>query len=262
MHREDLIITTPWSESEEARKLAIRLARRFAAQVIPRGDRSIVELCTDAQVDMVLVADSPPKLYHRLTPSEPLFFHPGMAMQRVLRLGRGERDRLLQAAMIEKGDKVIDATLGLGTDALVLSAGVGEEGQVIACESSSVLAKLFQVAIEERSSQPDWLAVLLGRVAVWERNHQQALQELPDKSVDVVYFDPMFQTPSSQPSSIDRMRVFAEGSPLTESVLREAKRVSRRTVVVKERLSSGVFERFGLTPDKPRSRFSYGVLKL
>jgi len=259
--RMSLVVTSPWSGVANERAL-LELSAWFDASIVPRANRSIVQLCLEEEVDAVVVADSPPKLYHRLNPTKPLFFHPGMAMQRVLRLRRGERDRLLDVAGVTAGDTVVDATLGAGADALVLAEGVGPDGRVVACESSLPVARLFTYAIQTRYYQPPWLAALLGRIEVQEQEHLTFLRHMDDKSVHVVYFDAMFEQPLSEDANVESLRPFADFSPLSAEAVEEAKRVARRSVVAKGILTSAAFTRHGFQPDKPKSRFAYGAIRL
>lgn len=71
-------------------------------------------------------------------------FHPNMALIRLIQLNRGESDRFLSATGLQRGDAFLDATLGLGTDALVAAWKVGEEGRVITIEHSAILAALIR----------------------------------------------------------------------------------------------------------------------
>ncbi|QQE80969.1 class I SAM-dependent methyltransferase [Alicyclobacillus sp. SO9] len=261
-HATRFVVTTPWSESDAASKQADELALWFHCKRVVRNARSIVKVCRDEAVEACLIADEVPKFYHMSAPDKALYFHPGMAMQRCLQLERGQSDRLLTAAGVRLGDTVVDATLGLGTDSLVLAFAVGDKGRVESLEVSEPLAILVSFAIHKRAEQPDWMQPLLERIRVHVTDYLSFLQMMPTDSVDIVYFDPMFRSRSHHPSSADALREYADSRALSEAAIREAKRVARRRVVVKERISSGVFERFGLRPDKERARFSYGILNV
>lgn len=258
--RTRVVVTTPWSQTPESWLLAGELSEWFGCERVLRNARSIVKVCEDEGVDACLIADKVPKLYHSFAPDKALYFHPGMAMQRLLNLRRGQPDRLLTAAGVKSGDTIVDATLGLGTDALILAAGAGPAGRVESVENSEPLAKLFSYAIHTSREQTEWIQPLLERIHVHLMDHVSFLKCLETDSVDIVYFDPMFRDRTRQPSNADALRQYADPRELSKKTMREAVRAARRCVVVKERVSSGVFERFGLEPDKRRTRFSYGVL--
>ncbi len=231
----------------------------FGVRTVHRKNRSLSRIFCEEHVEVVLVADVQPTWYHVRDPEHPFRFHPGMGLLRLQAMERGEQDRLLAAANIQPGDSVLDATLGLGVDALVLAAGVRDEGHVLACESSWVLARTFVWALQHRFEYEPLVAEALARVQVHEADHLEVLAKLPDESVDVVYFDPMFRKPTDKTTPLDAIRPFAEPQPLREDAWRQAQRVARRAVVMKERPGSGEFDRFGLVPDKRRGRFAYGV---
>ena len=83
------------------------------------------------------------------------------------------------------------------------------------------------------------------RIEVRHSHHLDYLKSLPDQSVDIVYFDPMFREPITDSASINPLRHYANGEPLDAESVREAIRVARKTVVMKEARSSGEFERLG-----------------
>ncbi|MCL6593484.1 MAG: class I SAM-dependent methyltransferase, partial [Alicyclobacillus sp.] len=192
---ERLICTTPWQATATAWQRAEAMAAWFQARLVPRQQRNIETLLATEDAETLVVAEELPHLYHRSAPGQPLFFHPGLACQRLRVLRRGGIDRLLQAARIRPGDVVVDATLGAGVDALVLAYGVGCSGKVWALESSWVLARVFQYAQRCHGHGYRDIAELLPRIQVHIGDHTAWLAALPDDSVDVVLFDPMFRRP-------------------------------------------------------------------
>ncbi len=224
-----------------------------------RNNRSIEQLFAQEQARVVVVAQEQPVLYHAESPDTALFFHPGMALQRIRAMENGQVDRLIRVAGIKPGNHVIDATLGMGMDTMVIAHAVGESGRVTAMESSWWLVKLFEFAQGELNPKFPEVQSLLQRVQVIQGNHEQLLCAQAPCSAHVVVFDPMFRRPPDRESSMDTARHWTMAGALSERAVACAKRVAARSVVFKERPSSGEFERFGLLPDKPRARFAYGV---
>lgn len=74
------------------------------------------------------------ELYH--SEGEKFFFHPNSAMFRAKRMLRGEPDPFVEAAQVEPGDKLLDCTLGLGSDAIIASLAAGELGEVCGIEKA------------------------------------------------------------------------------------------------------------------------------
>lgn len=258
-NRPECVCTTPWNTRVKNQVWLEQVTAWFHGREVARRNRSIAQLMDEEDTSVVVVADVAPKLYHQSNPDRPLFFHPGMAYQRLALLNSGGKERLVTAAQVQPGDTVIDATLGLGADSLVLAHAVGQQGRVIAIEAAFLLAQLFLFEKHNPAGNYPWLSPLFGRIEVRVASHERILAAMPSNSVDVVVFDPMFRRPPDRESSLDPARQFAIPEPLTERAWREAQRVARRTVVLKERPGSGEFARFLLSPDKPRGRFAYGV---
>src|SRR5438445_301157 len=79
-------------------------------------------------------------------------------------------------------------------------------------------------------------------------DHRQALREMPDGSVDVVLFDPMFRSAGESGALFELVRTLAEHAPLATETLREAQRVARRGVLVKDAPPGNELARLGLRP--------------
>lgn len=252
------VATTPWRDVSDAVELARQLADFFDIPYAPRRNRSVLRLLDEEACDVVVVADREPKLFHREAPEEPMFFHPGMARQRIARINRGQSDRLIELCGIQPGDRVIDATLGLGTDSLVFACAVGATGHVTALEQVPLIYHLVRYAQATGAPAYPGIGRYLARIDLQLGDHTAYLSTLPDGAADIVYFDPMFAVPA-QSAGIEPLRPFANYGAVSERAFAEACRVARRAVVIKERPLSGVFERLGVTPDQPRRRFAYGV---
>jgi 16S rRNA (guanine1516-N2)-methyltransferase len=179
-----------------------------------------------------------------------LRFHPGMAHLRLLRLEAGEDDTLVRTAELRTGDRVLDATLGLGQDALVAARAVGPAGRVVGVEKSLALYAVVSEGL--RGFEPGPRACAVEAVHAHARDY---LGSLPDRSFDVVFFDPMFERPRKAQPAFEVLRRFAEHAPLTPALLAEARRVARRWVVVKGSRYSDDLKKLGLTPE-PGSRYA------
>jgi hypothetical protein len=75
------------------------------------------------------------------------------------------------------------------------------------------------------------------------RDHQDFLNELPANSYDAVYFDPMFQHAYLRSTSINAIRPFAVYQTLQAATIKEALRVARKRVVMKETARNKEFYR-------------------
>ena len=233
-----LITTAPSGSFDEAEELAAR----FGLEAQPRADRVVPELVDAAGGAPVLVLGSARAdlLYRGRTFRASV----GMAFLRLVRARQGEVDPLVRAADLRRGDEVLDATLGLGGDALVAAHATG--ARVIGLEASPVLAA-FVTAGLRRLLAPGRVAA--DRIDVRCADHRAVLRELPARSVDVVLLDPMFQGSAAQSAPIfDLVRELAEHAPLDPDTLEEARRVARRGVLIKDAPPGRELARLGLEP--------------
>ena len=110
--------------------------------------------------------------------------------------GRLQHEMLVKAASSEKeGRKAIDATAGMGEDALLLAA---QGYEVTLYEQNPVVAALLKDAIR-RAKKNQILKDIAGRMKVVEADSVESMSKLLDP-VDVIYLDPMF--PARQKSSL------------------------------------------------------------
>lgn len=74
-----------------------------------------------------------------------LYYHPSMATLRVRALKEGKTDHLVEALALRPGSRVLDGTLGLASDAAVISYAVGSEGTVVGVEASPILYQMTRL---------------------------------------------------------------------------------------------------------------------
>ncbi len=247
-----IAVTTSLHPSPEEAEAASVAARRWGLLLATRGARSTAQLREEEGVEGLLV------LTRRgaslvLPPGERVHvWSPGMGALRAKRVARqlaegppadgAERDPFFEATGIREGDAVLDCTLGLGADALVAAVAAGSSGRVVGIEGSRALAAWVAEGLA-RSRLP-----AAGRIEVRAALHGELLNALPDKSFDVVLFDPMFRHARAAPGGFDVLRRLADPSPLTPEAVTRARRVARRWVVVKDGAPGWDLARLGLTP--------------
>lgn len=192
----------------------------------------------------------------------PLFFHPSMSMIRVKRMRSGEEDPLVRLAGIRPGDRIIDCTAGLGSDAIVFSYAAGEQGSVTALESAAVPCYLLKQGLAAYESNVPGLEAAMRRIEVLCCDHLSYLQALDAGSADVIYFDPMFRKPIRESSSIRAIRGLADDRALSERTIAAARRAARRAVILKEHRDSGEFARLGFEEiHRSSNKTAYGVIR-
>lgn len=205
---------------------------------------------------------------------ECISFHPNMALIRAITILRGGPDRFLAATQLSPGDSFLDATLGLASDALIGSLAIGERGRVLGLEKSPILAAVikdglnhfsensFKAKTEHKKAAWASLVQAARRIEVHWAEHGEFFRQIQSKSVDVIYFDPMFRSTLHHSDSIQPLHQWSEHSPLDPLDVMEACRIARSRVVLKERKNSPEFKRLGfeILPGGRYSSVDYGVI--
>jgi 16S rRNA (guanine1516-N2)-methyltransferase len=248
-----VIVTTGFDPSEETRRHAEELAAQFSLPLVDRREDSLQELRRRYNVSAILVVTA--RGVRLETPDrQTFFFHPNTAAFRIKRLLRGDTDTMLAACQIQPGDEVLDCTLGLGADAIVFAHAVGSAGRVVGIESERLIALLVADGLRHWPTGSEALRRAMRRVEVLVGDHLNVLAKLPDRSFDVVYFDPMFERTVESSTGIAGIREYANEASLSEEAVRQALRVARRRVVLKEGKAGRHYQRFGFTPYRARGK--------
>lgn len=257
-----MLVTTSYNPSNELVEEAARLSALYGGRVVPRKKYSLELLRKNYKDNAVLlVTREEIRYYEEDHPAT--FFHPSMSLVRVKRMQRGEADLLIEASGAVAGDHVIDCTAGLASDAIVFSYVVGAEGQVVALESEEIPAMLIQEGLVQYESEIPELNAAMRRITVRRTHHLPYLQQLAAKSVDVVYFDPMFRSPIEESQAISPLRHRANVEAVSLASIEEAKRVARKSIVLKENRDSSEFARLGFEHVlRSTTKTTYGVIRL
>lgn len=258
-----MIVTTGVKPEEADVARAKALAAELGGRYVPRRSETLTGLRRKHGADRLLsVGAEGLRLYVGSEP--PLFFHPSMAFVRVKRLRSGERDPLVEISGCKPGDRVLDCTAGLASDALVFSYAAGGEGGVTALESEPALHAVVREGLRTYETGLPDVDAALRRIEAVRADHAAYLASLPENSVDIVYFDPMFRMPLHESSGLEPLRAVANPAPLTPHAIEEACRVARRIVMLKENRDSGEFDRLGFEWVMPKktSKIAYGVIRI
>jgi SAM-dependent methyltransferase len=238
---ERAVVTTAASGD---RREAEEYGARFGLQAVARDGRSLDQLLKDAGAPILVLGSRRADLYEEGRSYRATV---GMALLRALRARKGETDPLVAAAKLRKGDRVLDATLGLGGDALV--AAQAARATVIGLERNGLLAAFTQAALRRlpgHGREPG------GRIEIIRADHRDYLRAQPEASFDVVLFDPMFRRAGGAASLFDVLRAHADHAPLDPPTLLEARRVAGRGVLVKDAFPGRELRRLGLVPQLTR----------
>jgi len=258
----DLVVTTSHKASTKQWKRAQTWAERLATPLVRRGGRSIDTIAADEDVSGVLVISDRPPVYYEPSRQVEYFFHPNMARMRIHNLKTGRGDPMIEAMQLTCGDTVLDCTLGRGCDAIVASWVTGQPGKVVGVEQIPILAALTAHGLANYEIRPEDLAAAMRRIEVRQANYHAVLSETPSASFDVVYFDPIFDQPLDGSAAMDLLRALADQHSVDAVALREAQRVARRAVVMKQRRGSNYWKQLPFPFEIVAgggSRIEYGV---
>jgi hypothetical protein len=244
-----LAVTTPLRPSPVEEADARAAAARHGLPYAPRGTHGLAAVLAAAGADAALLLSASRAVL--AAGGEAHRWSPGMGALRAKRLrarlagGPADptaHDPFLEAAGLRDGDAVLDCTVGLGADALVAAVAVGPRGRVVGLEASPALAAWVAEGLRRLDDEAT------ARVEIRSGDHEEALAALPERSFDVVVFDPMFRHARAEPAGFDLVRRLADPRPLSPAALARARRVARRWVVVKDGAPGWDLARLELTP--------------
>ena len=251
-----IVVTTGVKSGARERELAKAVATELGAPFVPRGGRSLAKVAQLASLSWRRPAepgegegDDGPRIRGALVAttqglnlvdlddpdSPPLFFHPGMALNRIRRLLAGGQDHMVDAMGLAGGMKVLDCTLGMAADAIVASHVVGPEGQVVGLEVSPLVAAVVRHGLAEYKVGGAEVNAAMRRISVVNCDCRQYLAAAAPGSFDVVYFDPMFCRPVEASPGIAGLRRWACHAPIDEETFNMALRAASSAVVLKTR---------------------------
>lgn len=255
-----MIITTAEKTSSLLENQARDIARKYQLPFIKRRKQSVKQLFKIYESDVYVVGVKKHVL-NLIDTNQKIQFHPNLAKVRSKRLISGKKDRLIQFAGIKEGTKVLDCTMGLGSDSVVMSLASGESGRVTAVESDFNMYMVVSEGLKYYDAEEDCINLAMRRIHPVNADYKQVLKTLDDNSVDVVYFDPMFTESIENSDGIEGIKSLVNFEELSKESVDEAVRVACDKVIIKDHFRSISFERLGFKRDtRPSSRIHYGII--
>jgi predicted methyltransferase len=255
-----MFITTAGRTNEEMKELAKEIAVELHVGYIERKKRSISQL-QQLQNDSCIVVYKERLELFPLGETEPFFFHPSSAMFRIKRLQRGEDDPFIDVCQLTRGMSFLDCTLGLASDSIVASYQVGESGKVIGLEAEKYLSYVVQDGLKKWATGIQEIDEAMRRIEVRHIHCFNYLKMLPNESVDVIYFDPMFEETIAESVSIQPLTKIANYELFHPIWIKEALRVAKKRVVLKDHYLSERFNQFGFkVMPRKTAKFHFGYI--
>ena len=246
--------------NKERYMLAEELATKLALPLLT--DITIKEIWQHGNYQALLLIEN--NKLKMITPNAQLFFHPSMAALRVDKLLEGGCDHLVEAMQLQEGMTVLDATLGLATDALVCATVVGNSGCVVGLEASPWLSLIVRLGLSEYQDKRANLTQAARHIQVVNTSNFDYLKMQADNSFDILYFDPMFTHPVAASSNMQPLREFACYKPLDCRTIQEAVRVAKKRIVIKENRHNELLKKLPLTniTGGKYSKICYGIIEV
>ncbi|EHC03310.1 class I SAM-dependent methyltransferase [Streptococcus suis] len=249
-----IIVTTSLRMNQTLVLQAQEIAEQLNLDYQDRRKRSVQSILVKTEADAVLVVYQDQLVLEEKT-GQKLFFHPDTAMLRI----KSGRDPLLELLGPDK-QTVLDCTMGLASDSIVL-ASAGH--QVTALESSQLIHFIVSKGLQEFDSGKEVVNQAMRSIQTIWTDSLTYLKEQIDKSVDVIYFDPMFSEEIKESQNLSGLSGLADRSRLTEEIVSEVKRVARKKLIIKAHFRDQVFEEFGFKRHvRPNQKFHYGEIIL
>ncbi|HEM2734244.1 TPA: class I SAM-dependent methyltransferase [Streptococcus suis] len=247
-----MIVTTSLGMDEGLVYRARLIASELGIEYKERKKQSVGKMLGTYEAVLVLYKD---KLILEQRGGQVLFFHPDTAMLRI----KSGRDPLLELLGKEK-QSIIDCTMGLGSDSIVL-ASAGH--RVTALESSKLVHFIVSRGLQDFDSGLQEVNRAMKSIQTIWTDSLTYLKGQKDKSVDVIYFDPMFSEEIKESQNLSGLSTLADRSRLTEEIVSEAKRVAWKKLIIKAHFRDQVFEEFGFKRHvRPNQKFHYGEIIL
>ena len=241
----DVIVTTIYNPSVDIEKMGENLALSLDVPFVDRDKKSLPSLREKYGVTNILVATTGGPVVHTL--GGEYFFHLSMAELRIKNLINGKHDHMAEAMNAQAGISILDCTLGLASDAIVASYIAGDQGKIVGLETSPIIALIANYGLKTFVSANEAVTKALRGIEVKNIDYHDYLTALPDKSFDVVFFDPMFRRPVHTSSNFKPLRYLADNRPVTVTSIHHACRVATKRVILKESRYSAEFKRLGFT---------------
>ncbi len=260
-------ITTSKHPTEDQLFAVDKIKDELGLEYVERKNNSLSHMikncgCTHFLVvkrDKIVITDS----------SLDFFWHPSTALLRIKSMKNGIKDPIVEAMGLTGSESVLDCTLGIASDALVVADFLNEDAKIIGTESNKFIAFMtkegLKSSVNSNSDELNLIKCAASKIDVINDDYINYLKASKDKSFDIVYLDPMFKVSNEKSFSMNAFRDFAEHSYITNDVLNEAKRVAKKRVVIKERMFSKSFEEWGITEfygGGARGSIKYGVIML
>ncbi|MGT2929093.1 class I SAM-dependent methyltransferase [Streptococcus dentasini] len=245
----DFIVTTSLRQDQSLVQQAKKLAQKFSVTYVERRKRSLKQLLADYRTVLMIYQD---QLVLTYSDGSQLYFHPDTAMLR----SKAAHDPLVNL-LAPAPKSVLDTTMGLASDSIVMAAA---GHQVTALEVNPLIHLIVSHGLQTFKTANDRLNRAMRSIKTFNQEALSYMNQLPSKSVDTVYADPMFSHRITESSNLNGLIPLVDFRGLSEPFIQEAQRVARQSIIIKAHFRDDSFERFGFVRQiRPNQKFHYGI---
>lgn len=255
-------VTTTRDKDDLLKDKAEKIARELNIPYIKRDNLSIEKTIIKEKLDYLMVVEKNNIVIKGIDST--LFWHPNMTELKIKSIKDGNKESMIEAADLKKGDRILDCTLGFAGDSIIFASVVSDTGRVVGTEVDKYIAYLTKDGLENYDEVNPETKKYMKSIEVINKSYEEYLSKQEANSFDVVYFDPMFKEPNKKSSSINSFRAFADHEGLTKEIIEEALRVCKRRIVIKERFGFNDLEKLGVEKyygSSKRGGIVYGVIE-
>lgn len=188
------------------------------------------------------------------------FYHPSISKIKMKTYTKTGHDFLIESIHPSKEDVVLDLTMGLGSEALLI-ANFSKE--VVGVEGAFPTYLVVKEGLKNYKYKENWMIDASKKIKIINNNYKTYIRTLKDNSIDIVYCDPMFENPNYKSSSLNPLRRFAVYDLLTQEDIDEMFRISKKRVVIKARDIDSIWNRIKVEKKmgSKRSGIIFGVIE-
>ncbi|PNE18005.1 methyltransferase [Mesotoga sp. Brook.08.YT.4.2.5.1] len=254
------VVTTSYKPTKEEVSSARELAEELGVKYVSRSRLKQFE--SEHSLDFYYVFDKNGQLTIRNRETV-FFFHPGMSKVRFKNMRLQDSDYLIKSMDLSGSETVLDTTFGLGNEALLIAHYL-PEGKVIGLEASEHIYRIVSHGLRNYPYADEWLIEASRRIELHNRDLRDFVKGCEDNAYDIVYCDPMFDSPQMRSHSINPLRPFAMYERINRSDVDEMIRISSKRFIIKSRTRDSLFEELDLEFDRlwgsKKSGVLYGVI--
>ncbi|MGX7112326.1 class I SAM-dependent methyltransferase [Gemella cuniculi] len=247
----NIAITTSVKTNDYFIDYAQKVSKKLALPFIKREKKTIKEILK-VYTGLLVIYKNKISYYEG---DEELFFHPNTA---TLKIKNFDNEPLINI-IEEKNQYILDATMGLAGDSTIMSY---HGHNVIALEENKIIHLIVSNGLKSYVSENEKITQAMRNIKTICVNNLEYLKHCTENSFDIIYFDPMFSHNISESKNLSGLEKLATKSALTAELVKEAKRVAKKKIIIKAHYKDDIFEKFGFTRIiRKNTKFHYGYIK-